>query len=169
MSCLLTDAFPKLTRSVPTSTPFPPTAIVVPQITSTILPVPDDALIITYTEADVNRWITEFQNANSSMSIQDPVVILDNNLCTIQGTFQSGFIKGNLVLSFSVKLDEAGTPVISIDTMQLGGVDLPDSIKESITTSINQSITSSIMAGLEGNIIQSITIDDGFITILATK
>lgn len=170
LNCILASAFPKLKKSVPTSTPPVPTEIVIPEITiqPTVI-VTDNSITVTFTETDVQNWILEYVKSNPDMAITDPVVVLDNGLCKVTGTFQSGFIKGAVEMTFSVALDDNANPVVTIQTLQLGGMDLPDSIKESFNTAINQSITSSLASGLEGKTIESIIIDDGLMTIITTN
>ncbi len=91
ISCLLTRAFPKLVKSVPTQTP---TAfeVVIPEITiqPTVI-ISDTAITVTFTEQDVQGWINSYQESNPDMAITDPVVVLDDGVCSITGTFQSGF------------------------------------------------------------------------------
>jgi hypothetical protein len=165
VNCILTSAFPKLNKTIPTNTVIP-TAVVIPEITiqPTIVVMPD-SVAVTFTEADVQGWIEEFSKSNSDLSIQNPKVSLDNGICTITGQFQSGFIKGDVVLTFTVTLDASATPVVTVQSLQLGGMDLPESVKKSFSDTINLNISSSLTSGLEGRTIQSITIDDGLITI----
>ncbi len=72
-------------------------------------------------------------------------------------------------MTFTVTLDENSTPIVTIQSLQLGGMDLPDSIKESFDAAINQSISNSLTSGLEGRTIESIVIDDHLITIVASN
>jgi hypothetical protein len=169
VSCLLTRAFPKLAKSVPTPTATE-VVIVIPEITlqPTVI-ISDQAITITFTEQDVQGWINSYQASNPDTAITDPVVVLDNGLCTITGNFQSGFIKGDVKMTFSVSLDQNSTPLVTIQTLQLGGMDVPDSIKQSFDAAINQSIANSLTSGLEGRTIQSISIEDHLITIVASN
>jgi hypothetical protein len=165
MSCILTSSFPKLTKSVPTNTPEP-TATPLP--VSTIAPtlvITDDTLVIIFSEADVLTWINDYQKTNSDITIQNPHVTLDNGICTITGTMLSGFISGDVELTFSVALDASSNPVVTIESMKIGGMDLPKSMQQSFGEAINQSISGSIIEDLEGRTIKSIVIDNGSITI----
>lgn len=171
INCLLSNAFPKLVKNVPTNTPtdiptVTPTAEIILQ---PVIELSGDSVSITFTEADVQGWIDQYQATNPDSTITNPVVVLDDGLCQLTGTFQSGFIKGDLLMTFSVTLDNESNPLVTIQTLQLGGMDLPDSIRDSFSVAINQSMSSSMTSSLEGQTIKSIIIDDHLITIITSN
>jgi hypothetical protein len=170
LNCILTSSFPKLAKPVPTATIFVPTAIVIPEITiePTII-VSADSTTITFTEADVVGWINSFKESNPDYAIQDPTVKLDGGICTMTGKIKSGFISGDVNLSFTITVSDDGTPVVSIQTMQIGGMDLPSSIKGQFDQVVNQQISTSLSAGMNGKTIKAITIDNGLISIQTTN
>jgi hypothetical protein len=170
VNCILTSAFPKLKKVVPTETAVPTATIVIPEITiQPTIVVSDGAISITFSESDVLGWIVSYQQANPDIAIKDPVVKLDDGLATITGKFASGILQGDVLMTFTVSLDESKNPLVTVQTMQIGGMDLPDSFKTSINDAINLSIGNSLASGLEGRTIESITIDNGFITVQTTN
>lgn len=169
-NCILTSAFPKLKKVVPTETAAPTATIVIPEITiqPTII-ISDDSLTVTFSESDVLGWIQAYQASNPDMTIKEPAVKLDDGLCTITGKFDGGFISGDIVMTFTVTLDADSNPVVTVQTLQIGGMDLPDSFKTSINDAINLSIGNSLSSGLEGRTIKAIVIDDGYISVQTTN
>jgi len=169
-NCILTSAFPKLKKLVPTDTAAPTATIVIPEITiqPTII-ISDDAVTVTFSESDVLGWIQAYQASNPDMTIKDPAVKLDDGLCTITGKFDGGFLSGDITMTFTVTVDAESNPVVTVQTLQIGGMDLPDSFKTSINNAINLSIGSSLSSGMEGRTIKSISVDDGFITVETTN
>lgn len=169
-NCILTSAFPKLKKLVPTDTAAPTATIVIPEITiqPTII-ISEDAIKVTFSESDVLGWILAYQQSNPDVVIQDPAVKLDDGLCTITGKFDGGFLSGDIMMTFTVSLDADSNPVVTVQTLQIGGMDLPDSFKSSINNAINLSIGTSLSNGMEGRSIQAIVIDDGYITVETTN
>lgn len=164
MSCNLVSNFPGLNKNVPTSTQVPlnlPTQII---IEPTIV-ISNDNITISFTETDVLSWINQYQSSNPDIVLKDPVVKLDNGIAQISGKVDSGFISGDVSLDFSVDIGTDGSPKITILKMEIGGMDLPQSTKEKFSATINESIVQAMKNELGGRTIQSVTIDDGKMTI----
>ena len=166
MACRLTGAiFPGLAKNVPTETPLPAATeiFVEPQPTIEIAP---DAITISFSESDVLGWIKQYQQSQTDVLLNDPSVKLDNGLAQISATIEAGFISGKLDVSFSVNVDDQGNPVVSVASMKLADVDVPQAFQEQLAAAINDAIASSIVEQLGGRTIQSIVIDDGRMTIV---
>jgi hypothetical protein len=164
ISCNLTSSFPGISKNVPTSTTIP---VVVPEqifIEPTII-VSTDSVTVTFTEADVLSWIQQYQSSGATIILADPVVKLDDGLAQISGNVESEFITGAMLIQFSVMVSTDGTPIVTIVRMQIGEMDLPDSMKTQFSALINQSISESMVGELGGRSIQSINIDNGLMTI----
>lgn len=169
ISCNLTSQFPGLAKNIPTSTPE--IEVVVPETISaepTII-ISDDSIVISFSESDMLTWMQDFQDSNSDYKLTNPSVKLDDGVCQITATIQSGIISGEVDLRFSVTVDGAGIPVINVEEMKVGGMNLPQSMKDQFSTLVNQSISSSIVEQMGGRTIKSITIDDGKMTIESTN
>ncbi len=164
MSCNLVSNFPGLTKNVPTSTQVPlslPTQLLV----EPTIVISNDNIIVSFTETDVLSWINQYQASNPGIVLKDPGVKMDNGIAQISGKVDSGFISGDVSLDFSVDVGADGAPKITIIKMEIGGMDLPQSSKEKFSTTINESIVQAMKNELGGRTIQSVTIDDGRMTI----
>lgn len=178
VSCILSNAFPELFQPVATETPaahaITPTQIAtsaqIPDgiATASVTPAPN-VETIQFSEADVLGWITAYSDSSSDFTITNPSVTLDNGLGTVTGALKSGILKGNVTMTLTVTLDSGSNPVIEVQTLQLNGSNLPDSVKSSISDSLNQSIGPMITNSLKGKTIQSISIENGFLTIVTGK
>ncbi len=169
LSCNLTSRFPGLAKNVPTSTPE--VEVTLPENLSaqpTII-VSMDSVIVTFSESDVLAWMQDFQNSNPDYKLTNPSVKLDNGVCQVTATIQSGFISGDFDVKFSVVVDNAGVPTVTVEEIKVAGMNLPDSMKDQFSTLINQNIASSISEQTDGRKIKSITIDDGLMTIETTN
>jgi len=164
ISCNLTSSFPGISKNVPTSTAFP---VVVPEqiIIEPTIVVSTDSMTITFTEADVLSWIQQYQSSGATIVLIDPVVRLDDGLAQISGNVDSELFVRVVLIHFSVDVSVDGTPIVTIVKMQIGDVELPESMKTQFSTVINQSISDSMQSQLGGRSIQSITIDNGLMTI----
>ncbi len=168
MSCNLVSNFPGLGKKAPTSTETPlilPTQIIV----DPTIVISDDITTISFTEIDVMSWINQYQLSNPDILLKDPAVKLDNGIAQISGKVDSGFISGDVSLDFSVGIGMDGSPEISIIKMEIGGMDLPQSMKAQFSATINESIVQAMKNELGGRTIQSVLIDDGRMTIQTSK
>lgn len=167
LSCSLTSNFPGLEKNVPTSTPI---AIVVPDqiIVEPTIVINSDSVTITFSEADVLSWIQQYQSPDSGMTLSEPNVKLDDGIAQISGKVVSGSISGDILIQFLVSVDANGTPIVTINTMRIGEMDLPEAIRNQFSVTINQSISTSMANELGGRKIQSITIDNGVMSIQTT-
>lgn len=169
MSCNLTSRFPGLAKNIPTSTPE--IDVVVPETLSaepTII-IGMDSIIVSFSESDMLAWMQDFQKSNADYQLTNPTVKLDDGVCQITATIQSGFIRGAVDFKFSVDVNSQGIPVIDLKDFKVGGINLPQSMKDQFSTLVNQSISSSIIEQMGGRTIKSITIDDGMMTIESTN
>ena len=164
ISCNLTSHFPGLGKNVPTSTALP---VVIPEqiIIEPTIVVSNDSVTVTFTEADVLSWVQQSQSPESGIVLKDQTVKLDNGIAQITGQVESELFTGAAIIEFSVALDANATPVVTIVTMKIGDLELPEAVKTQFSIIINQSISESMQGELGGRTIQSITIDDGLMTI----
>jgi len=167
MSCRLTGAmFPGIAKTVATTTPVAETVepLVDPQPTIEISP---DSVTISFSEQDLLGWIKQYQDSNTDYALKDPTVKLDDGIAQITGRIESGLISGTVDTSFSVSVSLEGTPVVGIESMKLGGMDIPEALRVQFASAINAAITSSLLSEMNGRTIQTITIEDGRMTIVS--
>jgi len=164
MSCNLISNFPCLNKNVPTITSIP-SASPEPIVIEPTIIIATDSITVSFTESDVLGWINKYQSSNPNVALQNPSIKLDDGVAQIGGTVDSGFISGDVLVTFTVDVSVDGSPIIAIDRMEIDGMGLPQSTKEQFSTTINQSISKAMEEELDGRTIQFVTIDDGKMTI----
>jgi hypothetical protein len=166
-SCRLTGAmFPGIAKTSATNTPNVENneSLIDPQPTIEIAP---GSLTISFSEDDLLGWIKQYQDSQPEYSLQDASVKLDNGVAQISGKVESGLISGTVDTSFTVSVSPEGTPVVGVESMKIGNMEVPEALRDQFAAAINNSITTSLVSEMNGRTIQSITIEDGRMTIIS--
>jgi len=119
------------------------------------------------TEGQLTAAANEELQTSGEDRIQDLQVQLDDGVMVISGEAnQNGM---NLPLSISVKInvDSQGKPHTQIVSGKLGPFSLPETMLAQITTQFDQMLQSQLSANAESLFVESISIDNGVITIVA--
>jgi hypothetical protein len=168
MSCNLVSNFPGLSKNVPTGTAipstFPESIVIEPTIITS-----DDSSTVSFIESDVLAWIEKYQSSSPDFMLNNPSIKMDDGIAEIAGNVDNEFISGDVLMTFTVDVSVDGSPIIAIDRMEIGGMGFPQSMKDLFSTTINQSISQSIEEELDGRTLQSVSIDDGKMTIQTTN
>ena len=168
MSCNLVSNFPGLSKNIPTGTVLPSTQpeqiVIEPTIITT-----DDSITVSFTESEMLAWIEQYQSSSPDFMLNNPSVKMDDGFAQISGNMDNEFISGEVLVTFAVDISVDGSPIIAIDRMEIGGMGFPQSMKDLFSTTINQSISQALEEELDGRTLQSVTIDDGKMTIQTTN
>jgi len=139
---------------------------------------PEGSNVFEFTEDDVVSWMNDFSSQNPDITLSNPVVVLDDGLCTISGVLEQkstssnpliSSLTGNVLMVLSIVTGDNGQPSITLYSLSFDSVTLPQFMLDQIAGMINESIRSSIESDLEGRTIDQIQIDNGLILILVSE
>jgi hypothetical protein len=152
---------------------------ITPTVESTLQPITGNSKEIVFTEQDIVQWINKFSSENSEIKLTDPVVSLENGICTISAVLAPPAtsdgnpvlhsLSGNVSLEMKINVDENRRPIIEIQSLLFDAIDLPGFMLDQISALINQSLQSSMEAELGNTTVNQITIKDGKIIITVTE
>ena len=157
-----------------TPTPLPQTVVDPQQILNQAVKVDSSAgtITITLTETQLNGLIlVELQKLQSSLqvSVNNPVVKLQNGLITLSGQLSSGPINSDFSLSIKPVVTADHKLSFEMADSNFGGLPVPQEIIKQLIAKFNTAVNQSINSSGENILIDSITISDGKMVILAHR
>lgn len=108
----------------------------------------------------------ELQNQGESQ-VSDIQIRLDDGVMEVSGQVEQNGLNLPLTISVKIDVDAAGKPHTEIVSGQLGPFSLPQNMLEQITAQFDTMIQSQLNANASSLFIESISIDNGLITIVA--
>ena len=129
-------------------------------------PNPAGEVNITITQDQLNGIITSEMAQQADPVITSPSVVLTNGQMEVYGKVtQSGF-SANLKTVLQPRVDANGTPKLDMVSINLGGIPVPDALKDQIGTFANDSLANYLNSNQFK--VKAITIDEGQMTITGT-
>lgn len=163
---------PNISKVQPTSTPVVHATVNPQQVFNEAVQVDPNTntATITLTESQINGLIfTELQrmNESSQVPITDPSVTLQDGVITINGKIASGMISTGFSIAF--KPIVTGDHNISFEVVKsdFGILPVPTNFAQSVTDQFTASVNESITASNGQVSVDSVTISDGVLVIVA--
>ena len=123
---------------------------------------------ITLTQDQVNSIIAGQVQQQQDLGITDTSVVLTGGNMEIYGKVNQNNISANLKVVMQPQIDAKGEPVINIVSMSLGGLPVPDVLKERVATAAEDALTNYLNSSNNLYKVKSITIGEGQMTIVET-
>lgn len=98
-------------------------------------------------------------------AFQDPQIYLRDGQMQIYGTVVRGYITANVLVALTVSVNELGQPNIEIAAADFGPFPAPDRLKQSLSALVTEAYTGSLGPIATGFRLESISIEDGLMTI----
>lgn len=131
-------------------------------------PNPSGEVIITLTQDQMNGIVAGEIQRIPDLGISDPSVVLTGGNMEVYGKVMQSGISANLKVVLRPEIDGNGSPKISILSMNLGALPVPDVLKERVATAADDALTNYIHSNSSFQV-KSITIGEGHMTITGTK
>lgn len=130
---------------------------------------PSGELTLTITQQQINAYMVSQLKGQDEPSISDPVVVLTNNQIEIYGKItQSGLsVKSKMVLQ--PQIDANGDPKLEVVSIDLGGLPVPDTMKNRVETMVDNALADYLAAGSNQFKVTNIAIGEGQMTVTGTS
>jgi uncharacterized protein YpmS len=117
---------------------------------------------LTFTEQQLTSLAATELQSQQDLGVRDVQVLLRNGQIQITGTVERSGINLPFNVSLTVSVDAQGIPHTSIVDASVGPLPVPQSMQDQITSQLDQVIASQYASNV---VVDSITIDDGYMTI----
>ncbi|MHC1784702.1 MAG: hypothetical protein AB9891_18450 [Anaerolineaceae bacterium] len=117
------------------------------------------------TQEQLTYYVAKHISETPASFVQNPQVFLRNGQIEIYGQAVSGSFSGNVMVVFHAVIDETGAPVIQLATADFGPIPVPEGMMDGVSAMMNEALTGSLGTTASGFKLDSITIEDGVMTI----
>ena len=123
---------------------------------------------LTITEQQINAYMISQLNKQDEFSFFDPVVVLTNNQIEVYGKINQSGLSINSKMVLKPYIDGNGDPKLDLDSIDLGALPVPDSMKNRVETMVDDTLADYLAAGSNRFNVTNISISDGQMTITGT-
>jgi hypothetical protein len=116
-------------------------------------------------ETQITSLLAEKLASQSDPFIQNPQVYLQNNEIVVYGKATQGILTANIRIIILAKLDNNNQPKLTISSVDLGPLTIPEGFTNTVDTMLEQAFTGAIGPVASGIRLESINISDGVLTI----
>jgi hypothetical protein len=158
----------------PPASPIPVTTEVVENFEESLeeiveLEPPGKEVTLTITEAQMTSMAAFELQGQEALDIRDPQVFLRDGQIQFYATVVQPNLEAVLELVLTLDVDAAGDPEFTFVSAKIGPLNVPDSILEDIEYYVDSAFASQINQMATDIRIESITIEDGVMTIVGHK
>ena len=121
------------------------------------------------TEAQLTSMLAFELQDQANLSIKDPQVYLRDGEIQFFATVDQSAVDTVMKVVLSLSVDSAGNPEFTFVSAKIGPLSVPDSIMEDLETYVDRSFAAQIDGMATDIRIDSITIEDGLLTIVGHK
>lgn len=124
---------------------------------------------VTLTQAQLNGLIVAQLSQQQNQVISEPSVVLSAGQMTVNGKIKQSGIAANVQVVLQPAVDASGEAHLNVVSINLGGIPLPDVLKNQIESSADNALNNSPIGPATGLKAKSITINEGQITLTGTR
>lgn len=132
-------------------------------------PAADGQVSITLTQDQVNSILVSEVTRQPEMGVSEPSVVLTGGHMEVYGKVTQNGISANLVAVTQPQIDANGDLKLNITSMSLGGLPVPDVLKERVATMAEGAFRSYLQTNANNLKAQSINMGEGQMTITGTR
>ncbi len=118
------------------------------------------------TESQFSSYLAAKLADQTQPFFADPQVYLQNGEIQIYGIAQQGFVQANIKIVITAGVDELGQPKIELASIDFGPLPVPAGLKDAISAVIQEAYTGAIGPSALGFRLESITVENGIMTIV---
>jgi len=156
--------FPPPTASVAARSASPTRLVTpTPSATATATATPSSAFTLTVTDAELTAAAaSSFPQTVNGVTVRDPVVRTTTSGVRLTATANVIFFGAVQFVMTGAPYASAGRVAVRVDSVTLGGVALPDSVRTSTATAVESAIARLVPSSVN---VQRVTLGDGTVTI----
>ena len=156
--------FPSPTATVTVRSASPTRSITpIPSATPTATNTPPSAFILTVTDAELTKAAaSSFPQTVNGVTVRDPVVRTTTSGVRLTATANVVFFGAVQFVMTGAPYASAGRVAVRVDSVTLGGVALPDSVRTSTATAVESAIARLVPSSVN---VQRVSLGDGTVTI----
>jgi len=156
--------FPSPTASVAVRSASPTRSVTpTPSATFTATATPSSAFTLTVTDAELTKAAeSSFPQTVNGVTVRDPVVRTTTSGVRLTATANVIFFGAVQFVMTGAPYASAGRVAVRVDSVTLGGVALPDSVRTSTATAVESAIARLVPSSVN---VQRVTLGDGTVTI----
>lgn len=124
---------------------------------------------VTLTQQQINAILASQMAQQSEQTITDPSVILTNGQMEVYAKLSQSGISANLKATLAPSVDANGKPKVSVSSISLGGIPVPDALKSQVETAANNALNDYISSNGTPFKAKAIAITEGQMTITGTR
>ena len=156
--------FPSPTASVAARSASPTRSVApTPSATITATATPPSAFTLTVTDAELTKAAeSSFPQTVNGVTVRDPIVRTTTSGVRLTATANVIFFGAVQFVMTGAPYASAGRVAVRVDSVTLGGVALPDSVRTSTATAVESAIGRLVPSSVN---VQRVTLGDGTVTI----
>ena len=156
--------FPSPTATVTVRSASPTRSITpIPSATPTDTSTPSSAFTLTVTDAELTKAAaSSFPQTVNGVTVRDPVVRTTTSGVRLTATANVVFFGAVQFVMTGAPYASAGRVAVRVDSVTLGGVALPDSVRTSTATAVESAIARLVPSSVN---VQRVSLGDGTVTI----
>ena len=156
--------FPSPTATVTVRSASPTRSVTpIPSATPTATSTPSSAFTLTVTDAELTKAAaSSFPQTVNGVTVRDPVVRTTTSGVRLTATANVVFFGAVQFVMTGAQYASAGRVAVRVDSVTLGGVALPDSVRTSTATAVESAIARLVPSSVN---VQRVSLGDGTVTI----
>jgi hypothetical protein len=116
-------------------------------------------------ETQITSLLSEKLASQGDPFFQNPQIYLQNSEIVVYGKATQGILTANIRIIILAKLDNNNQPKLTISSVDLGPLPIPEGFTNTVDTMLEQAFTGAIGPIASGIRLESINISDGVLTI----
>jgi hypothetical protein len=128
-----------------------------------------EPVTISVTQEQMTYYLQQKIGETPASFLQNPQVILRNGQIEVYGQAVSGSFSGNVMIVLHAIIDANGAPAIELVTADFGPLPVPPGMMDGFSAMLNEALTGTMGTTASGFKLESITIEDGVMTITGTN
>ena len=117
-------------------------------------------------ESQITSYLDTKLAAQENPLITDPQVYLQDGKFLVYGTVTKGYFEATVEVIFTVSIDSNGKLILELSSADFGPFEVPDDLKEVITSLVTEAYTGSLGPIATGFKLEGIVIADGLMMIV---
>jgi hypothetical protein len=118
------------------------------------------------TESQLTSYLDAKFSSQNNPLITDPQVYLQDGKILVYGTVTRGYFQATVEVVLTASIDPSGKLILELSSADFGPINVPDNLKEVITSLITEAYTGSLGPVATGFQLKGIVISDGMMMIV---
>lgn len=129
---------------------------------------PGDTVDLNLTEGDLTQILASQAPTSGNLVVRDPKVILQNGQMQVYGQAVTSAVTANFKATLDVLVGPGGKISTQVVDANFGNIPVPSSLRQQMTDYLNQSLSNALGPAQSQFQVNSVKINDGYMTISGT-